>query len=360
MLKNRLSKKNKEEGIRNATNNVPTVSFEDARLELIVGQWLGILPAYKSIGGEDLSIMVPLDEGELAKKAVIPRKQLENIELAFGEVLKKAGIDQNEVCALYNFDREKMTFKCHLGISDKEASIQLEWGDMIDTAPTLIIALNGVTKTYEYYAGTRRMYLSRCVRVNETGCEYSRNFEIYRAYFNLENSQFRLSLEVKRPYGVEGDYTAFYSYSLEKEREIEEYLSSLSLPIQIQEVYRHIHAIMGDAINAYPTFGITIEKCLENGEHEMIEEVFLSYGELENFMVTNEDRSIAFNKDGDWTYRKGKLTVRKENVAINYYLDSIEKAEDLREFSPYEEYDEAKTHVEKAKTMTMQMLDKKN
>lgn len=223
--------------------DVPNVVFEDLELQITIGQWLGVLSSQQGFGNSGFTIYTHLSAEELMKKVNIPTEKFEEIVTKFGLLLKLAGVDNAETCTLNQFDKDNFSFNCHFNNRSNDTNISLRWGDMIDFSPELTINYQNESKTYDYYAEfgerpTRLELQHYTIKNPENGNSFHRCLSPYTAYFTLRNVEYNFSMEVKKPESIKVDAFSDYVFELENEEQLQQYLSGLTFPLEINEVYK--------------------------------------------------------------------------------------------------------------------------
>lgn len=90
------------------TESENIVVFDDFVLQIIMGQWLGVLPSSSKRGFLLSFYKEPKNVDEFDSNR-ISKKKMEKIGLEFAKVLKMFGL-QDEIYLIKNFDPEKQAF----------------------------------------------------------------------------------------------------------------------------------------------------------------------------------------------------------------------------------------------------------
>lgn len=344
--------------------DVPKVVFGDLELQVTIGQWLGILSSQQGFGNYGFTIYTHLSAEELMKKVNIPAEKFEEIVTKFGLLLKLAGIDNTETCTLNQFDKDKFSFNCHFNNSGNDANISLKWGNMIDFGPELTINYQNECKTYDYWSETEekstRLKLQHYAIKNPENENFCyRYLSPYKTYFTLTSGEYSFSIEIDRPESIKVDIFSDYDYvfRLENEEQLQQYLLGLTFPLEINEVYKKICEISTSSVDEYPSFKIEAKRKLNEKNNKTTDMLSLNHGQLKEFIITKDGRTIAIDSDGNWSYDSPKLIVSQSDKGnINYSLNSIPSDELLTTSTPFEQYSEVSQEVEQVRKLTKTML----
>lgn len=320
--------------------DVPKVVFEDLELQVTLGQWLGVLSSQEDF--------------ETSEKS-------EKIVTKFGQILKLVGIDNAETCTLNQFDRDNFSFNCHFNNSGNDANISLKWGNIIDFGPEFIIDYQNENKTYEYYKGneekpTRLNLQHYTIKNVEDGNSFVRFLSPYEASFTLQNGEYSFSINIVKPESIKADSLSGYTFKIRNEEELQQYLLGLSFPFEINEVYKKICEISIDSISEYPSFRLRTIKRLDKKTNKTTDMISLSHGQLEKIVMTKNEKTIAIDSNGNWSYDSSKLSVsQSDKGAVNYSLNSISE-ELLKGAIPFEQYTAVNQEVEQVRKIVKTML----
>lgn len=342
VFKSRKSKENKiventnvETKVEKEALDVPKVVFEDLELQVMVGQWLEILPSQKGYGTSVATFYAPLSPEELIKKVNIPTKQLDEIVTKFGLLLKLAGIENKETCTLGQFNKDNFSFNCHLDNSGIDACITLRWGDMIDFNPEFTIDYLNESKTYDYLSETKEkptrfLLQNYTIKNPENGSSCYRYLSPFDATFIIKNGEYSFSVEIGRPKSIVVPPFSNYVFRLENEDQLHEYLLGLTFPLKIDEVYKKICEISTNSVEEYPSFKIEVKRKLDETHKKTTDMVYLNNGQLNKFTITNDEITV-----------------------------SIDSNESLTISTPFEQYSEVSKKVENARKLTNTMIKNK-
>lgn len=328
--------------------DVPDVIFEDIELQVMIGWWLGLLSLPV---GYDIELRNGIFLG--AKEYYVSKKQFDEITFMFGMVLKKMGIDSNETCVLSQFDKDKFMFHCHFNEMGKSAKISMEWGDMIDVVPELTIDYDNLSKTYEFYSGRKnremRLELTHYEIMNsENGNVLWHDVSAYRSSMGVNCDEYHFLLEVDQPVGDSSDL-----FRLKNEKELEQYLLGLSFPVAIDEVYHKICDLALDSMYIYPSLLLKVEKEI-NGETVFVTDLVATQnGQMTDFTITRDGRTISIDKFGKWTYLSPKVIANEsDHFGITFHIRAEDREQIDGMISPKEEFERIDKEVQDVKKLT--------
>ena len=345
--------------------DIPKVVFEDLELQVTIGQWLGILSSQKGFGNSEFTIYTHLNAEELMERMDIPFEKLEEITAKFGFLLRLTGIESEETCILNKFNKDEFSFNCHFDNSGNDAKISLRWESMMDCGPEFIIEYPNERKTYDYHkeykdSPTRLELQHYTINNPLNGNSYHRLLSPYNAYFTLENCEYSFLVKIGKPESIETDVFSYYAFSLENEEELKQYLLGLTFPFEIREVYKKICEISVKSIGEYPNFIMELKRTIDEKNSKQTDLISLKHGQLNKFVTSKNEKTIAFDGDGNWSYCSPKLIISQtHNGNINYSLNEILSNELSNVSSPFEQFNEVSQEVEQVKRLTKTMLKSK-
>lgn len=309
------------------TDKMPKIVFQQWQLQIAIGQWL------------HMDASQPLTE----------------IEKKFSYVLKLAGIEENEICVLKEFDKEKFSFNCYLKNTNINTNIELKWGD-INIPKELTINYPQKAITYQYYQEEEKPILKQhhyTIKNSQNKNKCSRFISPHNIVLTVQNEEYTLSLKIENT--KENNSSVF---SLKKEAELQIYLLGLSFPLEINTIYKKICEITIDFINKYPKFELQIEN---NVTKETTDIISLIYGNLKKFMITKNGKTITISETGEIIHKTSMYTIKeKENGEINYSLNIKPGKKLPEEISPLKQYNEAQKEIAKAKEFIKTIIKSNN
>lgn len=309
------------------------IVFNDVNLQVTIGQWLGQLSNTKVSNSIGVKVYTHLNAEELRKRTQIPKEKFNEINKTFRKLLTIAGIDGNEICVLDDYDEKKFSFNCHLEKANKDAKISLRWGDFLNFLPEFIIEYDNKKKVYEYikscdddsYKFELQTYTTT---ITENGNTYYRFYCAYFAPITVENENYKLELYVHNDEKIDLDFINNYTFKLNNEEKIKEYLLGLKFPAKIDEVYKTIYDISLNSIKKYPKFSIKVTKKIDENNSKITDEIVLNHGKLENFIITRNGKTISIDKNNCWQYESDKMYANEnEKGNMNFGTKEMSKEE---------------------------------
>ena len=330
----------------NKKQNVPRVEFEDYISQIIIGQWLRILPNRKEYSCSEGSLITHLSADELIHLKGIYDNDLEHIKYAFGKLLIDAGIASDEVCFVTVFDKDNLTFKLNVG-SKESYDVRLRWGDFFDFYPEFEMKGKNFSKTYvlSETEDASKLRLDKYSLTADSNVRVGRYLSFFNAYFDWQNGDKFLSIDIGNLRPNVG--SIFY---LENEDALMQYLLSLSSPIDIVEVFKKVRELsLGDDLLKYSKILIKVFKSEENKEIET-DVIEICYGKVRQIKKTQDNKTISFDENGNWTFENPSLSVVKGDGKIKISMDSS-SSDELVGISPLESYNKAGEEVEKVQKL---------
>ena len=346
----------------NEKSDVPTVIFDDLELQVKIGQWAEMLSSKKVSQYTGLSIYTHLDAEELIKKVTIPQELLDKVSKEFGSILERAGVDKDEVCTLSNHNKDNFSFNCHFEKANKDAKISLRWGDWLDNFPAITIQDDEKKEQYEYQPKYEdkpsKLILRNSILYNGEN-SLTRYLYAYDAIEILTNGNKTLKLDVTRPDSITELGYSGYHFRLKNEEELKDYLLSLSFPVDIAEVYKHIREIALGPIITYPSIKLVAQEKINDDESITTDEIHIKNGELYNFTRTKNGIKISIDKDDNWSYTSQKVSINKSSEGKVDYRLNADSYEELAASIGVDQFVPASEEVDKVKQFTKTLLKPK-
>lgn len=331
------------------SKEMPKIIFEETTLQFAIGQWLEVLPTVVVTNFLSIKRRKILDYKSLMKSKMVGKSELSLVSMVFGMLLKKIGIENKEVCVLNNFDEEKFTFDCNLTKSNEKIAMFIRWEDYVEFGPELTITTDKYEKTYDYSKNYNNKSMTLILRYYTLKNKQNNN-ECFRylgdnsTCFKLKNGDLELSINVYAPYDYILTETTEGKFRLKNEELFEEYLLNLTLPIDILSVYDMLRKTCLDEWIKYPSIEIKVEKI---DDKKLIDLLSLKHGELSNFILTRNEKTISFNKYGEWYYESERVCLDSYNkLNINFNSTSKVEAECCEVPSSKEELEEINKEIE--------------
>lgn len=291
---------------------------------------------------------------------------------SFGIVLRDIGFKPEDTVYLYDIENKVELNFCYSlndGICDPNKKICLRFGNMFEYPPRVIVS------------DTKNEMVYQCVRTNpevdgiwfdinsyqkkiSSKLSYSRSYCQWGSYFIVINRNNKLTFSVS-----DIDRTISGSlHRLDNEEELEKYLTSLTFPVQIDEVYKKICEITLLNPSEYGSFCLEVSK-LENSGTKIIstDVVLLKDGNLEKFGMTVNNKTVFLDNKGNWSYKISgnetipvdfSMTSESENVSCSFSMNDGYTLEDYTDTFFQYDINAAREEVENMKKRSRVMLTK--
>lgn len=334
----------------NKKQNVPRVEFEDYISQLIIGQWLRILPNTKEYRSSVGSLITHLGVDELIHLRDVDDNDLEKIKYTFGKLLADTGIASDEVCFVSAFDKDNLTFKLNVG--NKESfDVILRWGDFFDFYPEFEIKGKDFSKTYvlSETEDASKLRLDK-YSLTDNNTTVSRDLSRVAAYFGWQSDDKFLSIRIE-----DSGFDVNRIFYLGNEEALMQYLLSLSSPIDIVEVFQKVRELsLGDDLSKYSNILIKVFKSEENKEIET-DVIEICYGKVRQIKKTQDNKTISFDENDNWTFENPSLSIKKGDGKIKMSIASSSSYE-LLSISPLESYNKAGEEVEEVQRLVRNLF----
>ena len=331
-------------------DGVPKIEFDDYISQIIIGQWLRILPNRKEYSCSEGSLITHLSADELIHLKGIYDNDLEKIKYTFGKLLIDAGIVSDDVCFVSAFDKDNLTFKLNVG-SKESFDVILRWGDFFDFYPEFEIKGKVFSKTYvlSETEDASKLRLDK-YSLTDNNTIVSRDLSRVAAYFGWQSDDKFLSIRIE-----DSGFDVNRIFYLGNEEELMQYLLSLSSPIDIVEVFQKVRELsLGDDLSKYSNILIKVFKSEENKEIET-DVIEICYGKVRQIKKTQDNKTISFDENDNWTFENPSLSVKKGDGKIKISMDSS-SSDELVGISPLDSYIKAGEEVEKVQKLVRNLF----
>ena len=286
--------------------------INDSILEDKIAQWLGVIPyTYQ----KPMKKMTDIEHNKTIEK--------------LRTLLSQAGIDLSERMILSDYDEKNNSFMCELQDSNQKIKISIRFGDGFDFCDDITMSYVDEGKECSYFKYDNRdksqselkLYQVTESLINKkTGNEdakYTRLISPYRCEYLVENGDYSLSLQIYRP--DDANDHSDEQYRLKNEETMKDYISGLSFPTDFVEVYKKICEITETPAKIYKSFKLEIKR----GE-DITDQLILIGGVLKNFIITKDEKTVTLDPEGNWTYKRGNVSVSGNiKETMDYHLTSV-------------------------------------
>lgn len=355
-----FSKKKIEKIEEKEEENVPDVVFPDLQSQVRIGVWSEALTDRSARQYTDENFYNYLEKGNGLKRIVIPKFLLNRVKQEFGRILKMAGVPEDEVCIIDQFDKENFSCRVHFYRENKDYAMSFRWGDPIDNLAQITIADDKRSDTYEYLHytdGTTPSELTPyhyTIKNGDTSCY--RFLSAYSAPYRVSNGDYTFTIDVARPESITTPGYTGYRFHLNNEAQLEEYLLGLTFPFDISEVYKRVQQISLGKVSAYPSIKLEVKKKVDEKNSITTDQISLSKGKLNVFTMTKGDRTITIDKDENWTFSSPKLSIQNySDGAVGYSLNT-KSYQELEKALAENQYENIHREVQKVKSLSEELF----
>lgn len=336
----------------------PKVVFKDESLEARVGLWSEVLFSNKAKEITNINYYDYLRRLDICRRVPIPKPLLNEIESEFSSMLAKAGVDKSETCILDNLDIDTFSFNCHLKNADRDAKISLTWGDPIEEPAHFTFEDQDTAATYDhfYFRDGRESELNlRSYTINNGERAFKRELWGHAAYFTIASGDYILTITVKTPDSI--GY-CFDMYRLNNESQLQEYLSNISLPTDISELYKQVRDISLGDVSDYPEISFQVKKIGNDDKEDILTDcIILRDGKIQTFTRTVDGRTVTIDKKGNWTFKSPKLSIEQDKDGkINYSLN-MDSYDELVANLSNNQFPQVNSEVSEVKELTKNMFN---
>lgn len=365
-LINKITGKKKDEElvtIGRYSTDCPEVIIKNPELTVTLGQWMNVLPDSVKSGGNGMFIISHLDADELIKRKGISKSDYSKIIRKFSKLLSMAGFGSGNTCILDSFDDQHYTFRCTFEETGEVADMRIRFGSWMDEGPALVVDFDGIKSTYDYWPEDKkkddRLYLGHVVKSldKNSGKEFYHYVSEFRYIGNVYDDENRVEVEIKYPDSLDYGHT---ENPYVNEELLEEILSSVSFPVDIETLVTKIAEALSYDTKTYPIISVVVKKA---GKKDFVttDEAIFKNGEFDKLTLTRNGKKVTVDQFDAWTYSTEIANVAQTNTpnhgkALMYGYKSIPVDEFEHLESPQVLVDEAKKEVEGVKTLAKRLL----
>ncbi len=313
---------------RVSKDEVPYLIFEDEVLKKTIAQWMHLKPK-------------------------------EDINYRFGRLLKAAGIPENEVCILDQFNESQLVFHCWCQKNKTTANISLGFASAINPSQHFGIQYKNVQKQYfvspDNNGQPQRIQIHDYTLANyHNGNFCHRKFSFDQISFAVTNENYLFSLNISRPDVTDVQDSWDQYFQLPDEKALKNYLFHLSFPINVTQVFHDIRSFFNQPIALYPEIELIVQKRNQKGIYELMEQLSFYFGEVEKFCVTQHGQTVKIVRGGFWSYATESLRIRHfENGKIQYSFLANDASDSLMKEIPFEQYQKMQQEIEKVRKLSI-------
>lgn len=290
----------------------------DKELAVIIEQWIDYFPFSETMETPVFSLLIPLRASSLVKLGIVTPKGFDVIKQKIGYLLTCIGISKEETCELTNFDLENTSFQLMLKEANKVMNVQLTWRGFSSSGAQMIIQDEDKKRVYDYHPSFQEipMHLTLQEYVyqdKEHQSTYTRMFSSVSFSCRVKCRDDSLSLYLVKPYSDLNKKP----FTLNHEKELEQYLCGLTFPVSIDQVYQKIESLTFSQVEEYPKMHLEVQK-KEKDQEKVTDFISLEYGKMDKVMMTKEGKSVILDHKDNWFYQKDGISIRSTEEEIDY------------------------------------------
>lgn len=298
---------------------------------------------------EEIRIKVPnikFNNLDLISKLMEWVEEPVDVYYGFGKVLKELGYSEEDEISFSDFDIKTMSFYCTSKLNPTKNKISVRYGDFLDFFPEVMIENEKEMKRYEYRYNKNtglNMHLVGYKNKLENGNTFSRRLLETSINMFLDNKEYELAINISN----DGDFDLNQEYRIMNDEKLEDYIKSLTFPINIVEVYKRICELSIE--EKHHKIFLEVRKynnqIKDDKNKEVVDRIEFVDGKLFSFIITKDNKTIELNNNA-WTLRSNDLVISQDELGfVNYSASSkIDNIEDI--VSPKEQILSAKEDVE--------------
>lgn len=298
---------------------------------------------------EEIKINVPnikFNDLDLLHKIMEWVEEPVSVYDGFGKVLKELGYSEDDEVSFSDFDIKTMSFYATSKLNKSRNKISVRYGDWLDFFPEVMIENDKNMKRYEYRYNKNtglNMHLVGYKNKLDNGNTFSRQLLETSIVMFLENGEYELAINISN----DGDFNLNEEYRIMNDEKLEEYIKSLTFPINIVEVYKHISELSIEEKHHKVLLEVRkySGRIKDDKNKEVVDRIELHDGNLFSFIITRNNKTIELNNN-TWTLKSDDLVISKDdNGKVSYSASSnIDNVEEM--ISPKEQILSAKEDVE--------------
>lgn len=226
-----------------------------------------------------------------------------NMYSYMGLVLLRLGFEPEDNIVLANYDKNNYSFNC---IVNDEVIYKIKID--VNTSEIVMSTLNSefgyMCEEQSFSEIGMRISLGRYSIKYPNGVIFTRYLSREDMKFRFELSDYVLELELVKPKSLElplFENGIYAKYRLDNEEELVEYITELGTNINVVEIYKRLCELYLKDISKYPRFMLKKSKKID-GSYKVTDMIWLKDGELEQFGITEYDRTVLIDKDDNWSY----------------------------------------------------------
>lgn len=331
--------------------NKNQIKFESLETKIDIGRWLawiGLIKDKKLLKKFKIKAYHQIEIAEILTKLNIYTQVLDDITNHFSKILNQIGI--NEPCTIKPYEDYYQNFICHLEKTNEDILIKLTMGGFFDGHTVLRTKKENITKEYKPIVNRETNEIKlKLYQYTINNQEKHNNYTHYiyseSLLFEVENKDNNLSLNIDFNKNIDPDN------ELPNKDKLEEYFLNLTLPKEIDTLYKEITNILGEDVSKYYIFELSLLKKGYTNENSIL----LKNGKLENFIITKNNKTIEIDNQDNWSYETTDITATKKDTNISCSINS-KSIKELENQNILEHLNVITTEIENTKKLTRTLL----
>ena len=337
------------------------VGITDDLLAVTLGQWMGMLYDSTKSSRRGVTIYSPIEPEEYLNKFGLSYEIKRDIEARFANILTKAGFTGEDICVLENFDADNLTFDATFFHRDDLPKLKIRFGTWLENGPELTVTNNTEVNLYNVWMGDKntkdKVQLDYSIKIlDNQGKKFARSVSPYSYRASLYNKENKLTVTIVYPLTL--DLESGINPMINEE-EMEEILSDVEFPINIEELTSMMTKAFKLDVNSYPKINIIISKKNDKGKDVVTDEVKFENGKFTSLKLTKNGKTISIDEFDSWTYSTNDYSItqsKDNNISYAHKSMPIDQFEAMP--SPTELVNNANTDVEEVKGIALTLFKK--
>lgn len=313
------------------------IIIDDSIFLITIGYWMGLISSddYYYMDMHSFSKL-----NDMLQKLGISDSDLVNIKLQLKSLLFSVDLENNTICSISDYNRDKNTFVCHLKDSNEVAHMSFTFGSF-DEGPELRVQFRNTKRTYDFWES----YKEKSIRLRESTITVynpdnnntiNKYYSPYSIYYSVDHDVYHVSIVIDRPDNIKGDFLSGFIFSIKNEDSLQKYLLDLSFPVNLKDVYdyicEHCLACTFSGPVGYPRYKLEFEKKIDHKHSVITDKIELNYGKLKQYTRTINDKTITFDGDGKWSYSSPSIVVKPIPYNEGKKVDTlVQELQDIQE-----------------------------
>lgn len=234
---------------------------------------------------------------------------------SFEDILCKVGFKKDDVINIYETSK-RYEYGYSVNNEDRKSKniIKLSYGSMVDFGPEIIVESDRGFRRYDcipcsWDKDSEGIELNSFdYKIDDNRSYRGSNF-IYTYLIEFKSLEYKILIDIKK--NIEDEE----KISLKNELEFEKYLTGLTFPISIIDLYNNMCSICELDVDRYSEVFVKVTKSNENNQDKITDMISLKNGVVNEFCITKNDKRIYFSSNGNWSYEM------LDNELVNFSME---------------------------------------